>query len=205
VSGFSGQSVRVPAIGHERCDACGFDGSVYDDASLIEALRGLGLRWRRLLAEAGPELRIRPETRVWSALEYAAHSRDITALHCFGVEQALTGDEPVYPAIAADDLIETAASGYMDDDSEAVLDALDAAATRLAAMAAAAPVQGWELGITIGEDRSTVRRLLEHALHDSLHHLDDGERGLSRLRRRDRCRSDFGDVEAPSGSRADSQ
>lgn len=172
----------MPAIGHERCDACGFDGSAYDDASLIEALRGLGPRWRRLLAEAGPELRIRPDPTVWSALEYAAHSRDITALHCFGVEQALTGDEPVYPAIAADDLIEAAASGYIDEDSEAVVDALDAAAGHLAELAEAAPVQGWERGMTVGDDRSTVRGLLEHALHDSLHHLDDVERGLSRLR-----------------------
>jgi hypothetical protein len=175
--------VRVPAIGHESCDACGFDGSAYDDVSLIETLRGLGPRWRPLLAEAGPELRIRPEPTVWSALEYAAHSRDITALHCFAVEQALTGDEPVYPAIAADDLIAAAASGYADEEAAAVVDALDAAAAHLAEMAEEAPAQGWELGITIGEDRSTVGRLLEHALHDSLHHLDDVERGLSRLRR----------------------
>jgi hypothetical protein len=175
--------VRVPPTGHERCDACGFEGAAYDDASLLEALRGLGPRWRRLLAEAGPALRIRPEPTVWSALEYAAHSRDITALHCFGVEQALAGDEPVYPAIAADDLIEAAATGYVDEDAEAVVDALGGEASHLAEMAAAAPVQAWELGITIGDDRSTVRRLLEHALHDSLHHLDDVERGLSRLRR----------------------
>jgi hypothetical protein len=44
----------MPATGHERCDACGFDGLTYDDAALIEALRGFGPRWRHLLAEAGP-------------------------------------------------------------------------------------------------------------------------------------------------------
>ena len=74
---------------HERCDACGFDGARYDDASLLHALRILGPRWRSLLSQTGPELRERPEPEVWSALEYAAHSRDITALHVFGVEQAL--------------------------------------------------------------------------------------------------------------------
>jgi hypothetical protein len=37
-------------------------------------------------------------------------------------------------------------------------------------------------GLTIGDSRSDVRRLLEHALHDSLHHLEDVERGLSLLR-----------------------
>ena len=88
---------RRKDVNHEICDACGFDGARYDDASLLESLRTLGPRWRALLAAAGPELRVRPEPEVWSAIEYAAHSRDITALHVYGVEQALTRDEPVFP------------------------------------------------------------------------------------------------------------
>jgi hypothetical protein len=168
---------------HEHCDACGFSGSTYDSESLVAALRGLGSRWRRLLAGAGPELRIRPEPDVWSAIEYAAHSRDITALHAFGVEQALAGEEPVYPAIMADDLIETAAADYIDDDHEAVVDAISTEAGRLADMAAAAPIDDWELGLTVGSERMTVRRLLEHALHDSLHHIGDVECGVLLLRR----------------------
>jgi hypothetical protein len=38
------------------------------------------------------------------------------------------------------------------------------------------------VNLTIGDSRSDVRRLLEHALHDSLHHLADVERGLAALR-----------------------
>jgi hypothetical protein len=172
----------VTAIVHERCEACGFDGSTYDDAALVEALSRLGPVWRSLLADAGPELRIRPEPNVWSAVEYAAHSRDITALHCFGVEQALTGDEPTYPSIAGDELIEAAATSYLVEDPDGIADAIDTEACHLAQMAAAAPTADWELGITIGTERSTVRRLLEHALHDSLHHVDDVTRGLAVLR-----------------------
>ena len=37
-------------------------------------------------------------------------------------------------------------------------------------------------GITIGDERSDVRRLLEHALHDSLHHVGDVTRGLALIR-----------------------
>ena len=167
---------------HERCDACGFDGAVYDNASLIEALSALGGSWRRLLVDAGADLRTRPAPEVWSAIEYAAHSRDITALHCFGVEQALTGTEPVYPAIMADDLIASAATTYKEEDPQLVADALDAEAGRLASMAAGAPDDAWEFGLTVGEDRSTVRGLLEHALHDSMHHIDDVESGLRLVR-----------------------
>ena len=173
---------RGEVVEHERCDACGFDGADYDDDSLLDALRGLGEQWRALIDSTGSELRRRPATQVWSAIEYAAHSRDVTALHAFGVEQAITIDEPSYPAIEGDDLIESAASTYGDEDSDEVIAALGAHATRLAALADDAGPHVWSRGLTIGDSRSDVRRLLEHALHDSLHHLADVERGLVALR-----------------------
>lgn len=85
---------------HEHCDACGFDDGTFDDTALVAAVRQRGSRWIALLEEAGTELRRRPAPEVWSAVEYAAHSRDITALHVFGVEQALTGTEPVFPPLS---------------------------------------------------------------------------------------------------------
>ena len=66
---------------HERCDACGFDGAVFDDIGLLVALRSLGGEWQRQLDDAGRQLRPRPEPDTWSAIEYAAHSRDVTTLH----------------------------------------------------------------------------------------------------------------------------
>jgi hypothetical protein len=167
---------------HEQCDACDFDGGRYDDASLLDALRGLGPQWRALLAlYTRPELRNRPEPEVWSAIEYAAHSRDITALHVYGVEQALTLDEPALPEIAGD-LVDAVAGGYGTEDPGAVVDALEKESTHLAQLAADAGPGAWSRGLTIGQERIEVRRLLEHALHDSVHHVDDVERGLARLR-----------------------
>jgi hypothetical protein len=170
---------------HERCGACGFDGSTFDDVSLLDALGALGTRWRSLLATGGAYLRARPEPTVWSAIEYAAHSRDITALHAFGVEQALTLDEPSYPPLG-DDLIDSAAATYGDADPGEVVGVLDADANRMVRVAADAGTQSWSRGLTIGDSRSDVRWLLEHALHDSLHHLDDVERGFALLRRKQR-------------------
>jgi DinB family protein len=167
---------------HEHCDECGFDGSRYDGPALLTAISDLGPQWRALLATAGERLRVRPAPETWSALEYAAHSRDITALHLFGVEQALTGDEPVVPAIDADSLVEASAATYLDENPDAVVARLDREARRLETSATDAGVANWNLAITIGDERNTVRRLLEHALHDSMHHLDDVERGLHALR-----------------------
>jgi len=173
-------------VEHERCGACGFDGARYDDESLLATLRDLGPSWRALIGSAGQELRTRPEPEVWSAIEYAAHSRDITALHAFGVEQALTTEEPSFPAIDGDALIASAAASYCGGDPDEIVDALDAESTRLAQLAEDAGSRSWSRGLTIGESRIDVRRLLEHALHDSVHHLADVERGLSTLTVRQR-------------------
>jgi hypothetical protein len=120
---------------------------------------------------------------VWSAIEYAAHSRDVLALHVYGVQQALTKHEPVFTEVA-DDLVESAAPTYRDLDSHEVATELATQTTLLAQVAENAGRNAWSSGLTIGEKRNDVRRLLEPALHDSLPHLDDVERGLISLRRR---------------------
>jgi hypothetical protein len=168
-------------VEHETCSECGFDGADYDDAALLAQLRALSTSWRAALESAGAELRVRPAEGVWSAIEYAAHSRDITALHAFGVEQALTLDEPAYPAVEPG-LADAAAVSYGAADPHDVVAALGAAAEQLAAHADDAGVGAWSRGLTLGDERVDVRRLLEHALHDSTHHLDDVDRGLAQLR-----------------------
>jgi hypothetical protein len=167
---------------HESCVACDFDGSLFDARQLLAAIRALGPQWSTLLRNAGDDLRIRPAPETWSAIEYAAHSRDITALHVFGVDQALTRDEPVFPEIAADELIEEASATYATADPGLVASELGEQAGRLADVAEAAGTASWERGITIGDSRRDVRSLLEHALHDSHHHLVDVENGLALLR-----------------------
>lgn len=90
-----------PVTGHEHRRACGFDGADHDDGSLLDAVRSLGPRWQLLLAGAGPYLRLRPAPEGWSAIENAAHTRDVLALHAFGVEPARRHPEtrPTYPPL----------------------------------------------------------------------------------------------------------
>jgi len=136
------------------------------------------------LLEAGDELRLRPAPETWSALEYAAHSRDVTALHVFGVEQALTVDEPRFPEIAGEELVQSASASYAAQDPGVVGMELEDETGKLADLAQESGPTSWSRGITIGDSRSDVRLLLEHALHDSLHHLVDVENGLAILRAR---------------------
>ena len=166
---------------HERCVGCGYDGSDFDDQDLLDGLHLLGPAWTSLFSGSGPLLRVRPDPSTWSAVEYAAHSRDITALHAWAVEQALWNREPVLPDLDADELIGAAAAGYADEDPSEVTRELGVHAHRLADVAGQGWPESWERGITIGGSRSDVRRLLEHGLHDSRHHLGDVRRGLVTL------------------------
>jgi hypothetical protein len=170
-------------VEHETCDGCGFDGSRFDDEALVATIRSLGASWRDLLNSAGDELRVRPAPEVWSALEYAAHSRDITALHVFGVDYALTTDDAKMPPIDGDAMIDEAAATYAGEEVGAVVAGVARETSQLAATAAE-QVDRWDRTLTVGDNTSTVRRMLEHALHDSLHHLDDVERGLAQIRAR---------------------
>ena len=119
---------------HERCDACGFDGATYDDPELLAAVRALGDQWRALLESAGSELRRRPAPEVWSAIEYAEHTRDIVALHVYGVKEALTGTEPVLPPVDPG-LADAAAVAYGDADPGVVAGEIDTHARRMAELA----------------------------------------------------------------------
>jgi hypothetical protein len=169
---------------HECCAACEFDGAAYGPEQLLDAIRDLGPQWIHLLLHAGDELGLRPAPETWSALEYAAHSRDVTALHVFGVEQALTIDEPRFPEIAGSELVESAATNYAGQDPGVVGMELERQARKLAELAEESGITSWSRGITIGDSRSDVRLLLEHALHDSHHHLVDVKNGLAVLRAR---------------------
>jgi hypothetical protein len=53
---------------------------------------------------------------------------------------------------------------------------------KLADLAQGSGPTSWSRGITIGDSRSDVRLLLEHALHDSHHHLVDVKNGLAILK-----------------------
>ena len=99
----------------------------------------------------------------------------------FGVERALPDDEPGFPQIAGD-LVDSESATYVDADPDDIAAELTTQVSLLAEIAENAGSGAWSRGLTIGDDRSDVRRLLKHALHDSQHHLGDVESGLASLR-----------------------
>jgi hypothetical protein len=167
----------------ERCGECGFDGTRLTVADAITALRSLGRRWRELFEDVPDDLlRQRPAPDVWSALEYAAHTRDVIALNAWGINEALTKDRPEFPAIAPEEGAPD--HGHNRLDPSDVLDELATHAGGLADKAAHVLPDHWDRVAVVGDQEVDAGYALRHVVHDATHHLKDVERGLASLQGR---------------------
>ncbi|HEX7276691.1 MAG TPA: DinB family protein [Acidimicrobiales bacterium] len=174
------------------CEECGFTYDEVDAAGAPAAIRAFGRRYRAPLTrflpgEDGDALvRTRPAPETWSALEYAAHVRDVFANYDRWVHQVLADDGCVLTGPGPD---EQAADGrYNEDDPVAVADAVAANAERLAATFESVPDDGWDRsGTRRRADFEQERSVLLHArlaVHEGNHHLLDIGRGLRAVRER---------------------
>ena len=172
--------VTVVATG--SCARCGPAATRLPRSELPAALRGEGRRWRALLGEApAAALARRPAPAEWSALEGAAHARDVLALFADRAGTALgapPGTEPEFgwwdheAAVLAD--------AYNTQDPLVVASALAANADRLATLLEGLPDPAWaRAGTRRSTERFSVEDLARFALHESTHHRGDAERAAA--------------------------
>lgn len=152
------------------CPDCGYDASA--------VLRG-DLPTRTLTAAATIRAALgrddaaqRPEPDVWSALEYAAHVRDVCRV--FGARLSMMRGiaNPSFPNWDQD---ETAiAERYWEQDPVAVSAELDEESARIAADFASVQDSEWErTGTRSNGSTFTVETLGKYFLHDLEHHAHD--------------------------------
>ena len=168
-----------------RCEECGFDATELSPTDAVAALRKFPRRYRapltRLLpGEDGAVLRRRPEPGTWSALEYAAHVRDVFGTYAGRVRRTLDEDRPEFEGPRPDELVES--GRYNDADPAAVVGELEANAELLASVLEGVPDDGWErVGIRHGEEHSVLLSA-RRAVHEGNHHLLDVGRSLRAAR-----------------------
>lgn len=169
-----------------RCEECGFDYEALHPTEAPAAIRAFAKRYRAPLSRFLPGedgdalLRERPAPDTWSALEYAAHVRDVFDNYDRWILQILHDDRPALEGPAPDDL--AVERRYNHEDPAAVADTLAANAERLAATVEAVPADGWDrVGVRRGEERS-VRLHAGRAVHEGSHHLLDIGRGMRAIR-----------------------
>lgn len=169
-----------------KCQECGFDYETLDPAEIPTALRAFAKRYRAPLTRFLPGedgdavLRQRPADGTWSALEYAAHVRDVFAAYDRWIGRCLNEDRPVLDGPTPDHL--AAERRYNDDDPVAVADALAANVEHLAATVESLPAGVWDrVGLRRNEERS-IRFTARRAVHEGSHHLLDIGRGMRAVR-----------------------
>lgn len=173
-----------------KCEECGF---VYEELTpeqIPAAIRSFARRFRAPLTrflpgEDGDSLvRQRPAPDTWSALEYAAHVRDVFDNYDRWIGQILAEDRPALEGAGPEEL--AVERRYNEDDPAAVADALAANAERLADTMASVPEGGWErVGVRWDEERSVLLHG-RRAVHEGGHHLLDIGRGMRAVRDRRR-------------------
>jgi hypothetical protein len=172
-----------------RCDECGFDGDGLTEEDLASACDGFVRRFKAPLTrflpnEDGPSvLRGRPSPSVWSALEYAAHTRDALAFYIERIERVLVEERPLLTKVGWETQAEE--RGWNDEDPASVAASLETTALALGARLRSLDGETWgRVGLSSEGDGAerTVRALAERAVHEGHHHLLDIGRSLRAAR-----------------------
>jgi hypothetical protein len=170
------------------CTECGYDW----DATPAELPGQLSVIPHRAAAPlttflAGEDparlVRARPSAEVWSALEYAAHTRDALSFYTGRIERVLAADRPKLAPFDAD--AQCAKQRYNEQEVTRVLEELRAVTDRLVGRLVVLDDDGWRrAGIGGDGGERTVLQLARRAAHEGRHHLLDIGRVLRKLRGR---------------------
>lgn len=167
----------VAVVADRTCDECGLHSAAVPRELLSTALRQEADQWANLMPTQPSALLTDRPLAGWSALEYAAHVRDVLKNFADRVERTLREHEPVFgwwdhERAAIDD-------AYNDQDPEAVTGVLLDNAERLAALAEGVPESGWNRGATRRPgEHFTTEGLLRFALHEIRHHRVDARQRI---------------------------
>jgi hypothetical protein len=172
----------------ERCEECGWQAASVTTDNAEATVRDLGRQYRAPLTRLLPTdpddlLRRRPSATTWSALEYAAHVRDVIALWGGALHKLLTEDRPVVPRPDPSIADEAAAAGdYNALDPTVTADELAANAERMARKVATIGADQWDRVIVLGDEEMTAIAVARKVAHEGAHHLLDIGRSLRAAR-----------------------
>ncbi len=155
---------------HRSCPECGYSAAGVTPADVAAGCRDAARRWQAVLLR--PDAAERPRPGVWSAVEYACHTRDVFTIFVERLGLMLTETAPTF---ANWDQDETAVlERYHEQNPATVAEQLTSAAEDCsAAFAAVASTDLDRRGVRSNGSQFTVSTLGQYFLHDVVHHLHD--------------------------------
>ena len=152
------------------CPECGFTAVEVRFEDIPRLLRENAAGWLPVLERA--DVTVRPSANTWSALEYAAHVRDVFRIFAVRLALMLEEDDPEFSNWDQDATAE--AERYNEQDPTVVTGELAEAAASLAELFAAVPaLDRGRTGRRSNGAVFTVTTLGRYLVHDAVHHLHD--------------------------------
>ena len=154
----------------QACPDCGFDVGTVAGRQVAAWLRTNAFRWPAVFERA--DVRVRPEPKVWSPLEYGCHVRDVCRVFESRVNLMRSQVDPVFESWNQD--AAAIAGAYGDQDVAVVSGELSAAAESAAAAFDRVGEDDWQRTGRRGNGSVfTIETLGQYFLHDLTHHLHD--------------------------------
>ncbi len=169
----------------ERCDECQFEYDALGPDALPGALRSLGNRFVMRIANERADsvldltIRTRPGPRIWSALEYCCHVRDVFLIQRERVYLALVEDRPSFARMYRDE--RATLDRYASREPNDVGRELKVAADMLAWAFQGLDEPQWQRRCIYNFPETGERTILwlgRHAVHEGEHHLRDVDAAL---------------------------
>ena len=161
------------------CDECSFDWDLAIDGvlrTLASFPDGYRTRLNRFLrAPDAAVIRRRPSPEVWSALEYAAHVRDVIDFYADRIDRVLNEERPQMRG--ADFGAMPEGRGYLEEDPAVVVDEIAGSWVVVEERLRSLSADQWaRIGIGMDGDERTLLVLARRLAHDGQHHLLDLDR-----------------------------
>jgi hypothetical protein len=161
------------------CEECSFDWDLAIDG-VLRTLASFpdGYRTRvdrfRCAPDAGL-IRRRPSPEVWSALEYAAHVRDVIDFYADRIDRVLNEERPQMTGADFSSMSER--RGYLEEDPAVVVDEIAGSSVVVEERLRSLSADQWaRVGIGMDGDERTLLVLARRLAHDGQHHLLDLDR-----------------------------
>lgn len=166
-----------------RCEQCGFGYEEVPPEEVAGRLRDAPSRYRRALSDVSPEsIRTRPDTAVWSALEYACHVRDVLLVQRDRAVLALVEHRPSFARMYRDERV--ALCDYDRQEMDDVLAQLAMSAALCAMVFEGLDQPAWARPLVYNWPEPAELDLAwlgRHTLHEVEHHLQDIAEVLRRV------------------------
>lgn len=159
----------------ETCEDCGFAWELVGaDEVGPRVVRAAAAMAATLRAAPAGDVGRRPTTERWSALEYAAHARDVMVLLRDRLVVGLVEDHPSFTPGYRDERL--ALGLYRDDTADALAAEVEAAAAMFARLFDAIDPGSLDRTVAFGFPDPTTRTLRwmgQQVVHETEHHLGD--------------------------------